>query len=64
MGVADAIRYELSTGNFVGGKSHLQKGYERITNLQRILDNQILNSSERSITLSLLKDLQDTINGN
>ena len=36
-GLSDAIRYELKTGKQVGGKSHIQKGIERLKNLENIL---------------------------
>ena len=31
------VRHELSTGQLVGGKSHIQKAAERITNLENII---------------------------
>ena len=36
-GTADAIREELATGNPVGGRSHIQKGRERLRQIERIL---------------------------
>lgn len=36
-GLSDAIRHELKTGELVGGKSHIQKGMERLKNLENIL---------------------------
>lgn len=39
-GLADAIRHELTTGELVGGKSHIQKGIERVKNLENIIAKQ------------------------
>ncbi len=62
-GLADAIRHELKTGNLVKGKSHIQKGKERIKNLENILKNQNLNNSDKKIAQNLLEDLKDALEG-
>jgi hypothetical protein len=56
-GTADAIRYELRTGQQVGGKWHLQKGWDYAIHLQDILNSQNLNPVERSIAEQLYNDL-------
>ena len=62
-GLSDAIRYELRTGKLVGGKSHLQKGIERVTGLKRIIDKGGLSSSELALARKLLQDLQRALKG-
>ena len=62
-GLGDAIRYEKRTHKLVGGKSHLQKGIERLKNLENILKKQNLNSTDIRIIKELLKDLRDAIEG-
>ena len=63
-GFADAVRHELSTGELVGGKSHIQKALERVTNLENIIKKQPLNSSDLDIANKLLNDLKDALGGN
>lgn len=62
-GLADAIRYELTTGKLVGGKSHLTKGFERTKNLQNIIKKQNLGADDLKLAEDLLKDLQDALKG-
>ncbi len=62
-GLSDAIRYELKTGNLVSGKSHIQKGKERLKNLENILEKQTLNATDREIALTLLEDLKNALGG-
>lgn len=62
-GLADAIRNELKTGDLTKGKSHVQKGKERIKNLENILKNQKLNDTDKKITQNLLEDLKDALKG-
>ncbi|TYV52921.1 hypothetical protein [Listeria monocytogenes] len=63
-GLADAVRHELKTGELVGGKSHIQKATERVTNLENIINKQNLNSDDLKIAKDLLKDLKDALGGN
>ena len=63
-GLADAVRHELSTGELVGGKSHIQKATERVTNLENIIKNQPLNQSDLDIATKLLNDLKNALGGN
>ena len=62
-GLADAIRHEIKTGKLVGGKSHVQKGTERLRNLERISKREILTKQERKIVEDLIKDLKRALGG-
>lgn len=62
-GLADAIRYEIKTGKLVGGKSHIQKGTERLRNLERISGREALTNQERKIIENLIKDLKQALGG-
>ncbi len=62
-GLADAVRYETSTGKLVGGKSHILKVTERISNLENVINNQDLNESDLEIANGLLADLKNALGG-
>lgn len=62
-GLGDAIRYEIKNKKLVGGKSHIQKGIERLKNLQNILKKQNLNSTDKQIIQELMKDLKNALGG-
>ncbi len=62
-GTADAIRYELKTGAPVGGKLHIQKGYDRLRNLQNILKREELTPREKTIIQELIDDLEKALRG-
>ncbi len=62
-GLADAVRHELSTGELVGGKSHILKATERVTNLENIINKQNLSQSDLNIAKSLLDDLRNALGG-
>lgn len=62
-GLADAIRHEVKTGNLVGGKSHIQKGKERLKNLENISKRESLTKQERKIVEDLIKDLKNALGG-
>ena len=62
-GLADAIRSEIKTGNLVGEKSHIQKGKERLRNLERILKNEKLDRKEKRVVLDLIDDLKQALEG-
>lgn len=62
-GLADAIRHELKSGKLVGGKSHIQKGAERLKNLERISQQETLTKQERKIVEDLIKDLKSALGG-
>ena len=60
-GLGDAIRYEIKNQKFVGGKSHIQKGIERLKNLENILKKQDLNTTDKQIIKELIKDLKNAL---
>ena len=62
-GLADAIRHELKTGELVGGKSHIQKGKERIKNLENILNKQDLSNTEKEIAEELIENISLALGG-
>lgn len=62
-GTAGAIRQELKTGVPVGGRSHIQKGQERVTQLERILAREELSPADRATAESVLRDLRDALSG-
>ena len=62
-GTADAIRHEIETGELVGGKSHIQKGIERLKNLENILNRVELNENDKKIAQELYEDLKDALGG-
>ena len=62
-GLGDAIRHEIKTNELVGGKSHIQKGVERLKNLENILKKQDLNLTDKHIIKELIKDLRDALGG-
>ncbi|MCL2853730.1 MAG: hypothetical protein FWE20_12015 [Defluviitaleaceae bacterium] len=62
-GTASAVRHELATGELVGGKSHLSKARQRITNLERIIQNENLSKGDLEIAQQLLDDLINAVGG-
>ena len=50
-----------STGELVGGVSHIQKGIERIANIENIIRTQNLNPVDLRIAESLLNDIKDAL---
>ena len=62
-GLSDAIRYELRYGKLVGGKSHIQKGIERIKGLENIIKKQLLTPEELALAKMLLEDLLKAMRG-
>ena len=60
-GLADAIRYEITTGKLVGNKSHIQKGLERVKNLENIISKQNLSKEELAIAKQLLEKLKEAL---
>jgi len=62
-GLADAIRYELQTGKLIGGKSHIQKGKERLKNLENIIKMQNLNSEEEKIAIEIMENIKNALEG-
>jgi hypothetical protein len=62
---ADALRYELKTGNLVGGKSHLQKAQQYTRALEKWLEkNPTASPQDRKVAQTLLNDLKNALSGN
>lgn len=62
-GTADAIREELATGKPVGGRSHIQKGRERLHQIERILQRNP-DHPDRALLERLRDDLRNALEGN
>ena len=62
-GTADAIRHELATGELVGGRSHIQKGEDRLRQIERFLRKNP-NHPDRELLERLANDLRDALGGN
>jgi hypothetical protein len=60
-GTAGAIRHEAVTRTAVGGRFHLQKGIERIRNLENILAREELSAADRGLAERLLSDLRSAV---
>ncbi|MGG7074619.1 hypothetical protein U5B43_10325 [Campylobacter sp. 9BO] len=62
---ADAVRYELKTGQKVGNKLHIQKAIDNINALNKWLkNNPRANKSDIDTAQKYIKDLTNAINGN
>lgn len=61
--VADAVSHKILTGDLVGGKSHLQKGRGRVTNLENIIKKQELSNGDLETANALLNDLKNALGG-
>ncbi|WP_158297310.1 hypothetical protein [Paenibacillus antibioticophila] len=53
----------MNTGQLVGGKSHLQKGKERVKNLENILKKEQLSTQDKALAEALLQDLKAALSG-
>ena len=62
-GTADAIRKEKQSKEAVGGKSHIQKGKERLKQINRILDKNP-DHPDKKLLQSLRDDLKNALGGN
>ena len=60
-GLADAIRHELTTGELVGGKSHIQKGIEKVRKLENKIAKQNLSDNDLEIATNLLNELKSAL---
>jgi RHS repeat-associated protein len=60
---ADAIRYELQTGQLLSPAGHLLKGQEMSTALTRLLGSGSLNEGDWQIARYILNDLQRALSG-
>ena len=62
---ADAVRYELKTGENVAGKNHMQKAQDSIKALEKwIKNNSNANKSDVDTAQKYIKDLKNALNGN
>ncbi|WP_289356241.1 polymorphic toxin-type HINT domain-containing protein [Paenibacillus sp. S-12] len=59
----DAIRYELITGQAVGGKFHSQKGKDYSRALEKLINSGNLNSKDRTAAQAIFNDLQKALAG-
>ncbi len=61
---ADAVRYEIQTGEPVGGVFHTQKAQDYSIALQKWLDaNPNASFGDRSAAQNVLRDLQNALKG-
>ncbi|MBN2878923.1 MAG: VENN motif pre-toxin domain-containing protein, partial [Clostridia bacterium] len=61
---ADAVRYELATGDMVGGKLHIQKAQDSIIYLKRWLNkNPDASFADRQAIEHLIRDMKNALNG-
>lgn len=51
----------MKTGELVGGKSHITKGFESVGNLENIMTKQNLDSTDLKIATDLLNDLKTAL---
>ena len=64
-GTAAVIRFEKATGRNLGrnGKSHIQKGRDMLSYLNRIASSENLSQSDRIIANKLISDLKSALGG-
>ena len=62
-GTADAIRYEMITGEKVSGKSHIEKGWNSIHRIDNILKKQA-NHPDKELLTKLKEDLLNALGKN
>lgn len=60
-GTAGAVRYELMTGDTVGGSSHLQKASDIIQGLTRLLKSGQLSLNDQITARALIQELQGAL---
>lgn len=63
-GTAGAIRNEVATGRLTKGTSHMLKGKERVTNLERVIREESLSARDRATAQRVLDDLRRATSGN
>lgn len=59
-GTADAIRHELTTGEKVGGRTHIRKGRERLKQIIKMLRKDP-NGPDSELLRKLKADLEDAL---
>jgi RHS repeat-associated protein len=60
-GTAGAIEHEVRTGELVGGKSHIQKGIERLRQLEKIVRQEKLSNADRATAQKAMEALQKAL---
>ncbi len=60
----DSIRYELKTGQPVGGKFHSQKGQDYSRALQKLLNGGSMDANDKTAAQAIYDDLQKALAGN
>jgi len=58
---ADALRYEVETGELLSPSGHMTKALDSINRLEKILREEALTETERESTESILADLRDAV---
>jgi len=61
-GTADAIREQIRTGKLVGGRDHVEKGRQRLRQIERILARNP-SHPDRALLERLRDDLKDALGG-
>ena len=62
-GTAAAIKKELKTGVLVNGKSHINKGKERVKNLTNLINSGRLSKTDTIVAKKLRNDLNKALGG-
>ncbi len=62
-GTAGAVRYELATGEPVGGFFHSEKAQQIINGLNNLLKSETLSLHDQQLAKSLILDLQNALAG-
>ncbi len=61
---ADALRYELKTGEPVGGKWHTQKAIESIVYLEKwLIKNPNASFADKQAVTHIIRDIKNALNG-
>jgi hypothetical protein len=58
---ADAIRYEIRTGELLSPSGHMQKGIEMRSVLSKLIESGRLNSTDQNIARWIRRDIQDAL---
>jgi filamentous hemagglutinin len=60
---ADAIRYEVRTGELLSRSGHTIKGQEMQRALRNVIEEEDLDTGDAQIAVWLLRDLQNALSG-
>lgn len=58
---ADAIRYEIRTGELLSPSGHIQKGIEMCSVLNKLIESNTLSQRDQNIVRWMRRDLQDAL---